>query len=97
MLEPETVWDMAKRRAPSTRRPRYRSNVLSRDNYLKIRCVQLFSTFCVLNQEIVVTLPVTGLKRGKVSFDFDKENTFIAAYGGQDLLQKATPLTVVIE
>ena len=50
-----------------------------------------------LNQAIVVSYPVTARQKGKVNFEFDKEKTHIAGYGGQELLQKTTSLTIIIE
>jgi len=50
-----------------------------------------------LNEETVVTLPVTARKRGTVNFEFIKEKTHIAAYGGQDLLREVKGLEIEIK
>jgi len=49
-----------------------------------------------LDQAVLITLPVTGLKSGLASFTFVKDKCHIAAYGGQDLLKEAAPLTIEI-
>lgn len=50
-----------------------------------------------LGKAVVVVLPVTTLGQGKVNFSFVKEQSHVAAYGGQDLLDKAIGLEVTIE
>lgn len=49
-----------------------------------------------LNQEIVISLTVTALQKGTVKFNFIKNRSHIAAYGGQDLLEEAKPLSITI-
>lgn len=51
----------------------------------------------VLNEEVVATLTVKTLVKGKATFNFETDKTHIAGYGGQELLQKADSLTITIE
>lgn len=50
-----------------------------------------------LNEEIIVSLPITTLKSGTTILTFIKDKTHIAAYGGQDLLGKEENLTLKVE
>ncbi len=45
----------------------------------------------------VVSIPVTLLGKGNVTLSFDSEKTHIGAYGGQDLLKEARPLTINVK
>lgn len=49
-----------------------------------------------LGQEILMTIPINPKEKGTVSFSFDKIETNIAAYGGQELLKETFSLTVLI-
>ncbi len=49
-----------------------------------------------LDQEILINIPVNPKQKGTVAFSFDKTKTYIAGYGGQELLKEAFSLTVVI-
>lgn len=64
---------------------------------VRVMAVQNVGASKALYDELVVTLPVTALKKGTVNFDFTEEKSHIAAYGGQDLLDKAITFEVTIE
>ncbi len=49
-----------------------------------------------LKEEIMVTLPITVLQKGKAVFEFDKSKTHIAGYGGQELLEESVSLSISI-
>ncbi len=51
----------------------------------------------ILNQEILITLPVTGVASGQAIFNFVKEKSHIAGYGGQELLKEVVPLTITVD
>ena len=50
-----------------------------------------------LNEEIIVTLSIAPLQSGQTDFDFIKDKTHIAGYGGQDLLENIVGLSLEIE
>ena len=50
-----------------------------------------------LNEEVLVTLPVSILKKGRAEFRFDQEKSHIVSYAGQEILQEARLLTLNIE
>lgn len=49
-----------------------------------------------LNEEVLITLPITFLQKGLVTFTFDQTKSHIAGYGGKELLEEITPLTITV-
>jgi len=50
-----------------------------------------------LNEAVLVTLPVSVLKKGRGEFKFDREKSHIVAYAGQEILQDLGSLTLSID
>jgi len=50
-----------------------------------------------LSEAVLVTLPVSVLKKGREEFKFDKEKSHIIGYAGQEILQEVGSLTLNIE
>ncbi|OGD53599.1 hypothetical protein A3J78_00310 [Candidatus Beckwithbacteria bacterium RBG_13_35_6] len=71
--------------------------VNNQEGSLRVIALQSPDDNKTLNEEVVVTFLMRALSRGSANLNFDLDKTHVAAYGGQELLKQAMPLTLTIQ